>query len=236
MQELSTPFEEQDLVWAKVQNYPWWPAKVPIFSLRSSKSSNKKIPSFLKSASTPIPPSNYSSYAAAILRRMPLLPLETLRRRLMTALLSVTNFRGQLFWQITLFTVNDSRFNREKTVPLISNPWPNNWSIKSPKKTPKKRLNSSRRPFPLISRPKIPIEKPANSKRQLKFKIYSSNTNFTKYPFPLNHLKSLPSKTLNRRKWPLKLKATKRTKLSFSIRRMQFQEKIAKRSASENPL
>jgi hypothetical protein len=217
MKELSTPFEEQDLVWAKVQNYPWWPAKVHIFSLRLSKSSNKKIPSFSKSASTPIPHSNYSFYSAAILRRMLLLPLMTLRMRLMTALLLVTNFRGRLFWQITLFKENDSLFDRGKTVPLISNPSPNNRSPKSLKNTPKKRLNSSRRPFPLISRPKIPIEKPANSKRQLKFKIFSPNTNFTKYPFLPNRLKSILPNTLNQRKWPVKLKAMKRTKLSFSI-------------------
>jgi hypothetical protein len=135
----------------------------------------------------------------------------------MTALLLVTNFRGRLFWQITLFKENDSLFDRGKTVPLISNPSPNNRSPKSLKNTPKKRLNSSRRPFPLISRPKIPIEKPANSKRQLKFKIFSPNTNFTKYPFLPNRLKSILPNTLNQRKWPVKLKAMKRTKLSFSI-------------------
>ena len=63
----SPSFAVNQVVWAKVTTYPWWPAQVPPFpNFRSSKFCIKPIENCLKSASLEIQHSNSSFYVVAI--------------------------------------------------------------------------------------------------------------------------------------------------------------------------
>ena len=105
-------FRAKDLVWAKVESYPWWPGKVNHLQHRSSHLWNKTIEMSTKSTSSATPHSNYSHHIAATYTSNISNPSPQEKFPLPVQKTGIKNWKGLSNWRSLLSTKINTHLSR----------------------------------------------------------------------------------------------------------------------------